>query len=201
MHDAKIESQPTCVDLGHGTPRREFMFADDLADACLFVMQQYDETRSPINLGGGSDLSIREMAENDSRRRRLRGRTAIRRQQTRRHAAQSARLGSAHSPGLAAGDAVHRRPQQTYKWFLQRDPRQHGNRLMHEQFYKSLYRIRRVEEEMARNYPSDKIKSPVHLSIGQEAVAVGRVRSARARKTWSSAPTAAMPCTWPRGAT
>lgn len=43
---------------------------------------------------------------------------------------------------------------------------------MHEQFYKSLYRIRRVEEELARNYPSDKIKSPVHLSIGQEAVSV-----------------------------
>ncbi|HEY5316086.1 MAG TPA: thiamine pyrophosphate-dependent dehydrogenase E1 component subunit alpha [Pirellulales bacterium] len=43
---------------------------------------------------------------------------------------------------------------------------------MHEQFYKSLYRIRRVEEELARNYPTDKIKSPVHLSIGQEAVSV-----------------------------
>lgn len=43
----------------------------------------------------------------------------------------------------------------------------------YEQFYKSLYRIRRVEEEIARVYPTDKIKSPVHLSIGQEAVAVG----------------------------
>jgi TPP-dependent pyruvate/acetoin dehydrogenase alpha subunit len=44
---------------------------------------------------------------------------------------------------------------------------------MIEQFYRSLYRIRRVEEEIARVYPSDKIKSPVHLSIGQEAVSVG----------------------------
>jgi len=44
---------------------------------------------------------------------------------------------------------------------------------MHEQLYKSLYRIRRVEEEVARVYPTDKIKSPVHLSIGQEAVSVG----------------------------
>ncbi len=40
-------------------------------------------------------------------------------------------------------------------------------------FYKSLYLIRRVEEEIARNYPTDKIKSPVHLSIGQEPVSVG----------------------------
>lgn len=39
--------------------------------------------------------------------------------------------------------------------------------------YKSLYRIRRVEEEIIRLYPSDKIKSPVHLSIGQESIAVG----------------------------
>src|SRR5713226_1603905 len=44
---------------------------------------------------------------------------------------------------------------------------------MYDRFYRSLYRIRRVEEEVARIYPSDKIKSPVHLSIGQEAVAVG----------------------------
>ncbi len=42
-----------------------------------------------------------------------------------------------------------------------------------ERIYRSLRLIRRVEEEVARIYPSDKIKSPVHLSIGQEAVAVG----------------------------
>ncbi len=44
---------------------------------------------------------------------------------------------------------------------------------MYSQFYRSLYRIRRVEEEVAKVYPTDKIKSPVHLSIGQEAVSVG----------------------------
>jgi TPP-dependent pyruvate/acetoin dehydrogenase alpha subunit len=44
---------------------------------------------------------------------------------------------------------------------------------MHERLYRALYRIRRVEEEVARVYPTDRIKSPVHLSIGQEAVAVG----------------------------
>jgi TPP-dependent pyruvate/acetoin dehydrogenase alpha subunit len=43
----------------------------------------------------------------------------------------------------------------------------------YDNLYKSLYRIRRTEEEIARVYPSDKIKSPVHLSIGQEAVSVG----------------------------
>ena len=46
-------------------------------------------------------------------------------------------------------------------------------KVLHEQLYRSLYRIRRTEEEIARVYPTDQIKSPVHLSIGQEAVSVG----------------------------
>lgn len=44
---------------------------------------------------------------------------------------------------------------------------------LYQRLYRSLYRIRRVEEEIARVYPTNKIKSPVHLSIGQEAIAVG----------------------------
>lgn len=52
-------------------------------------------------------------------------------------------------------------------------PRRSRRNAVYDRFYKSLYRIRRVEEEIARVYPTDKIKSPVHLSIGQEAVAVG----------------------------
>src|SRR3954454_12516121 len=43
---------------------------------------------------------------------------------------------------------------------------------MPSRLYRQLYRIRRVEEEIARIYPTDAIKSPVHLSIGQEAIAV-----------------------------
>ncbi len=52
---------------------------------------------------------------------------------------------------------------------------------MYDKFYRSLYRIRRVEEEIAKVYPTDKIKSPVHLSIGQEAVAVGVCEALEAR--------------------
>ncbi|MBI4641097.1 MAG: thiamine pyrophosphate-dependent dehydrogenase E1 component subunit alpha [Candidatus Tectomicrobia bacterium] len=50
---------------------------------------------------------------------------------------------------------------------------------MYDKFYRALYRIRRVEEEIARIYPTDKIKSPVHLSIGQEAAAVGVCQALR----------------------
>lgn len=51
---------------------------------------------------------------------------------------------------------------------------------MYEQLYRSMYRIRRVEEEIAKVYSTDKIKSPVHLSIGQEAVSVGVCEALRA---------------------
>ena len=50
---------------------------------------------------------------------------------------------------------------------------------MYEAMYRQLYLIRRVEEEIARVYPTDKIKSPVHLSIGQEAAAVGVCQALR----------------------
>ena len=62
MHDAKAERAPTVELWGTGRARREFVFADDLADACLFAMQHYEDS-APINLGGGCDLSIRELAE------------------------------------------------------------------------------------------------------------------------------------------
>ena len=62
MHAAKTSGVPSVMMWGTGTPRREFIFADDLADACLFVMQEYDGAE-PINLGGGIDLSIAELAE------------------------------------------------------------------------------------------------------------------------------------------
>lgn len=51
---------------------------------------------------------------------------------------------------------------------------------MYDKLYRSIYRIRRVEEEIIKVYPTDKIKSPVHLSIGQEAVAVGICHALRA---------------------
>src|SRR5256712_11331074 len=55
-----------------------------------------------------------------------------------------------------------------------------GDAALHTRLYRALYRIRRVEEEIARVYPTDKIKSPVHLSIGQEGVAVRAPRALEA---------------------
>jgi GDP-L-fucose synthase len=58
-HEAKVQDRPTLMVWGTGTPRREFIYGDDLADACLFVMRHYDQPE-PINLGSGSDVSIAE---------------------------------------------------------------------------------------------------------------------------------------------
>jgi GDP-L-fucose synthase len=60
-HEAKLRQDPELTIWGTGAPRREFIYARDLADACLFVMRQYDGPR-PINLGSGIDLSIGNVA-------------------------------------------------------------------------------------------------------------------------------------------
>jgi GDP-L-fucose synthase len=62
MHEAKTQGREVIEVWGTGSPRRDFIFADDLADACLLVMQSYS-TDEPINLSGGSEISIGDLAE------------------------------------------------------------------------------------------------------------------------------------------
>jgi GDP-L-fucose synthase len=62
FHDAKEAGMGEVVLWGTGSPRREFLHVDDLADACLFVMRNY-EGESFLNVGVGEDLSIQELAE------------------------------------------------------------------------------------------------------------------------------------------
>jgi len=62
LHEAKTADSSKVICWGSGTPRRELLYADDLARACLFLLNEYDEERF-INVGFGSDLTIRELAE------------------------------------------------------------------------------------------------------------------------------------------
>jgi GDP-L-fucose synthase len=62
FHEAKETGKSSVTVWGTGTPRREFMFADDLAEACVYLMLHYDE-KELVNIGTGEDLSIRELAE------------------------------------------------------------------------------------------------------------------------------------------
>lgn len=62
FHEAKVAGAPSVTIWGTGAARREFLHVDDLADACLFLMEHYSDD-SHINVGTGVDLSIRELAE------------------------------------------------------------------------------------------------------------------------------------------
>jgi GDP-L-fucose synthase len=61
-HTAKKEGKRELVVWGSGTPRREFLHVDDLAGACLFLLEKYDSPEI-VNVGRGEDISIRELAE------------------------------------------------------------------------------------------------------------------------------------------
>jgi GDP-L-fucose synthase len=62
FHEAKINNEPTVTVWGTGNPRREFLHVDDVASACYFLMQHYNEP-DIVNVGVGKDISIAEMAE------------------------------------------------------------------------------------------------------------------------------------------
>lgn len=61
-HEAKVNGSPTIPVWGSGTPKREFLHTDDLADACLFLLRHVSRP-GPINVGTGTDVTIRELAE------------------------------------------------------------------------------------------------------------------------------------------
>jgi len=62
FHEAKEAGRNSVTVWGSGTPRREFLFADDLAAACVYLMLHYDG-KELVNIGTGEDLSIKELAE------------------------------------------------------------------------------------------------------------------------------------------
>ena len=62
FHESRKRGEPRVVVWGTGTPRREFLHVDDLADACLFLLENYDGEMT-INVGAGKDLTIAELAE------------------------------------------------------------------------------------------------------------------------------------------
>ena len=61
FHEAKANNIPEVTIWGTGTPKREFLFADDLAEACYYLMQNYNE-EGLVNIGTGEDISIKDLA-------------------------------------------------------------------------------------------------------------------------------------------
>jgi GDP-L-fucose synthase len=70
VYEAKIAQEPAVEIWGTGSPKREFLHVDDMADACFFVMEQVDAPTlydslglTHLNIGSGTEISIRELAE------------------------------------------------------------------------------------------------------------------------------------------
>ncbi|HUI44939.1 MAG TPA: GDP-L-fucose synthase [Nitrospirota bacterium] len=65
FHEAKMKGQPSVTVWGTGTPRREFLFSDDMADACVFIMENFSSSDigELINIGAGKDFTISELAD------------------------------------------------------------------------------------------------------------------------------------------
>ena len=117
IHEAMSANADTVTIWGSGTPRREFLFVDDLADALLFLLKHYDSPE-PINVGAGSDVTIRELAETIANEAGWRGEfkfDSSKPDGTPRKLLDIARLtalGWQASTSLADGIEL------TYKWFL-----------------------------------------------------------------------------------
>jgi GDP-L-fucose synthase len=121
FHDAKLEGVSDVTVWGTGTPRREFLHVDDLADACVYLMQHY-EGEGHINVGTGVDLTIRELAEMV---RDIVYPTAVIRFDTSKPDGAPRKLldvSRLHALGwrhrLALKDGI----EQTYRWFLTHQP-------------------------------------------------------------------------------
>ncbi len=117
FHQAKEQSQP-CVTLwGSGKPRREFLYSDDLAEACELLLERYD-AEEPINVGSGQACSIGELAEQVARVTGFRG--EIRWDSSHADGALEKQLesGRVRAMGWAPKTSLAAGLERTYEWFL-----------------------------------------------------------------------------------
>lgn len=116
FHEAKAAGSPEVVIWGTGTPRREFLYVDDLADALLFLMEQYDGDEH-VNVGTGTDVTIAELAELLARVTGYRGRIvfdADKPDGTPRKLLDVSRL---HDLGWQARTSLEKGLAETYDWY------------------------------------------------------------------------------------
>ncbi|HXG51079.1 MAG TPA: GDP-L-fucose synthase [candidate division Zixibacteria bacterium] len=127
MHAAKIRGESTVRVWGSGRPRREFIFARDLADACIFVMQRYEDDE-PINVGVGSDLSIAELAELVRETVGYRGRLEFDPGQPDGMPAKLLDSSRLRAMGWRPQTPLKTALAETYEWFCKAAEKEHGDR-------------------------------------------------------------------------
>jgi GDP-L-fucose synthase len=121
-HSAKISSAETLTLWGTGTPRREFLYVEDLANACVFLMKNYSQD-GILNVGYGSDVTIRELAEAISEAVGFKGSFAYEAEKpdgTPQKLLDCSRL---NSLGWRASTGLRDGIAKTYEWYLQNKAR------------------------------------------------------------------------------
>jgi GDP-L-fucose synthase len=120
-HEAKINNQPAFTVWGSGSPRREFLYVDDLADALAFLLENYDSPEV-INVGCGKDVTIRELAEIVSEVVGFKGELIFdpsKPDGTPRKLLDTSRLEKlGWTPRVSLRDGI----EQTYQWYLRSSP-------------------------------------------------------------------------------
>jgi GDP-L-fucose synthase len=125
MHEAKEQGAPSVTVWGSGTPRREFLFADDLASAGAFVLEHYDGD-SVINMGAGEDLSIAELASTVRETVGYRGEVVFDRTRPDGMPLKALDSGELLSMGWRPSISITQGLQVTYKWYLENRPTGEG---------------------------------------------------------------------------
>jgi GDP-L-fucose synthase len=116
FHEAKSRGEGEVILWGTGTPRREFIYAPDLADACLLVMTHYDKLE-PINLGSGMELSIAELAREIAQVVGYRGRLRFDANQPDGMVRKLLDSSALHSLGWRPKTEFRTALEETYTWF------------------------------------------------------------------------------------
>ena len=121
VHEAMKRGENTLVVWGTGTPRREFLHVDDLADACLFLLDRY-ESPEIVNIGCGEDVTIRELAETVCQMLGFRGDLVFDTSKPdgtpRKLLDMNTLFGLGWRPTIALRDGI----RSTYEWFLKTRP-------------------------------------------------------------------------------
>jgi GDP-L-fucose synthase len=122
FHEAAQQGAPEVTIWGTGTPRREFLHVDDLADAALFLMLHYDE-EAIINVGSGDEVTIHELAELIQEVTSYRGRIAFDASKPDGTPRKLLDLSRLHATGWRARIPLRKGLSDTYRWFLAKESR------------------------------------------------------------------------------
>ena len=117
-HRAKMSNAPTIEIWGTGTPRREFLYVDDLADACVFLMEHYSDEET-VNVGAGTDVTIKELAELVARVVGYRGGFTLNTSKPDGAPRKLLDVGRLAELGWRAKTSLDEGFTRTYEWFLQ----------------------------------------------------------------------------------